>query len=171
MHCQRLAPIGFHGSDQVVLDLPLDRFEPLLRTICAILEVLYLFVKLRYPILRSPQLYGEPVRLPTQVIRRVRADPFEPPTQTMQPGKCLGGCRPRRRYPGAQRGGKRAAVVGVLERGNQCSAAIRPQDAFLPDPTTARVRVLVCACAGGSCDAWRSHHRVRPAVGNLPVTL
>jgi len=78
MHCQRLAPIGFHGSDQVVLDLPLDRFEPLLRTICAILEVLYLFVKLRYPILRSPQLYGEPVRLPTQVIRRVRADPFEP---------------------------------------------------------------------------------------------
>src|SRR5262245_53030912 len=62
MHCQRLAPIGFDGSDQVVLDLPLDRFEPLLRTICAILEVLYLFVKLRYPILRSPQLYGEPVR-------------------------------------------------------------------------------------------------------------
>src|SRR5262249_7593888 len=29
MHCQRLAPIGFDGSDQVVLDLPLDRFEPL----------------------------------------------------------------------------------------------------------------------------------------------
>ena len=24
--------------------------------------MLYLFVKLRYPILRSPQLYGEPVR-------------------------------------------------------------------------------------------------------------
>src|SRR5262249_55943406 len=62
MHCQRLAPIGFDGSDQVVLDLPFDCFEPLLRTICAILEVLYLFVKLRYPILRSPQLYGEPVR-------------------------------------------------------------------------------------------------------------
>ena len=38
----------------------------------------------------------------------------------MQPGKCLGGCRPGRRYPGAQRGGKRA-VVGVLERVNQCS--------------------------------------------------
>jgi hypothetical protein len=56
MHCQRLAPIVFDGSDQVVLDLPFDCFEPLLRTICAILEALYLFVKLRYPILRSPQL-------------------------------------------------------------------------------------------------------------------
>ena len=54
MHCQRLAPIGFDGSDQVVLDLPLDRFEPLLRTICAILEVLYLSLKLRYPILCRP---------------------------------------------------------------------------------------------------------------------
>jgi hypothetical protein len=33
-------------------------------------------------------------------------------------------------------------VVGVLERVNQCSAAIRPQDAFLkPDPPLAELAV------------------------------
>ena len=61
MHSQRLA-ISFDRSDQVVLNFLLDRFQPLLGTICAILEVLHLSLKLRYPILRSPQLYGEPVR-------------------------------------------------------------------------------------------------------------
>jgi hypothetical protein len=62
MHCRQFGPISFHGSNQVDLNRLLDLFEPLLGTIRAILDALYLSLKLRYSILRGPQLDGELVR-------------------------------------------------------------------------------------------------------------
>jgi hypothetical protein len=48
---RQLAPVGFDRSDQLVLNLTLDRFEPLLRTNGTTLSVLYFCLKLRDPIL------------------------------------------------------------------------------------------------------------------------
>lgn len=51
VHYRQLGPVRFHRSDQLVLNLLLDCFEPPFGASGAILETFYLALKLGYPIL------------------------------------------------------------------------------------------------------------------------
>jgi hypothetical protein len=56
MDCRRFASVGFHRGDELVLNLILDGFEPLLGTSGPSLEALCFCLKLRNSILGSTQL-------------------------------------------------------------------------------------------------------------------
>ena len=62
MQYRRLGAIGFHRSDELVLNLLLDCFEPPLGVSGATLKMFHLALKLGYLLLGGPQLDCQLVR-------------------------------------------------------------------------------------------------------------